>query len=139
LIIEDNEREAAFLGKSLPDFSVEYAASFGIARELLKRNKYDLVIADLGLPDCSRIEAAAWIYALAGSSVFVIITGSGQDRDGFMCDAFALKYDLQTHANVSYLVAKAFEKRSGVKPLQHRVSTIGALANLLFQRKPKAA
>ena len=139
LIIEDDAAYARFLASSLPGCEHHYAATFRQAREKLKALTFDTVLCDLGLPDCSREEAGAWIYALVGEAVFIIVTGSMRDVDGIRYDALAYKGDLRDGVDVRGLVRRAEIGHSGVRPLARKVDALSWLAHFFYKPKTKVA
>lgn len=137
LIIEDDFSYALFLGRALVDYDCHFATDFRQARERLKSQQFDLVLCDLGLPDCTREEAAAWIYALIGGATFIIVTGSMRAVEGIHYDALLRKQELKNEGDVRRGVSIAMRNVSDVNPLKRTVDGLCKLAQLFYN--PKAA
>lgn len=138
LIIEDDERYARFLARSLPDKECTHAPDCKTARALLKSRIFDIVICDLGLPDCTREETAAWVYALLSGAVFIIVTGSDDTPENIQFDGLERKWNIHNDADVRGLVARAEAKHSGVRMVERNVDSLSVFAHLFCRIKSAA-
>jgi PAS domain S-box-containing protein len=87
LLVEDNDDDAALIGRVLSRsirirFDVERATSVASARELLGKNRYDAVVADLGLPDSDGLATFTAIHAKAGTAAVIVLTGDDREELG---------------------------------------------------------
>jgi Response regulator containing CheY-like receiver, AAA-type ATPase, and DNA-binding domains len=77
LVIDDDQDLCKvlsnFLKKSNYGVSVAYDAESGL--DLLRKEKFDLVLCDYGLPDMTGVEALQRIKVLSPESAVIIITG----------------------------------------------------------------
>ncbi len=83
LIVEDETKVAAFINKGLitQDFLGEIASSGIEAIRLFNKNKYDLVILDVGLPDMSGLEVCDYIRRSNNSIPILMLTAMGSLSD----------------------------------------------------------
>lgn len=87
LIVEDHSSCLNAYQMALEDchaVDVHYAASGSEALNLLRQNRYSLVITDLGLPDVSGYDLIESYHAESGresAPEFVLITGYGSDEE----------------------------------------------------------
>lgn len=65
------------LAKSAPDIQLDHAATFAIAIERLSADDFDVLLADLSLPDGSGLELLARVRERDLPMAAVILTGSG--------------------------------------------------------------
>src|SRR5688572_2282275 len=87
LLVEDNDDDAALIERVLSRFrriafSPERVASLGAAIERLRQNAYDVVLADLGLPDSDGLATFTAIHAHASGAAVVVLTGDDREELG---------------------------------------------------------
>jgi two-component system sensor kinase FixL len=63
-------------------FKIETAGSLSEANELLSRNKYDIILLDLGLPDSQGIETVRNIHKFIPNTPIVVLTGLDDEDIG---------------------------------------------------------
>jgi two-component system, OmpR family, copper resistance phosphate regulon response regulator CusR len=83
LIVEDEEKVAIFIKKGLKtqNFDSDIAVTGENAIELFLQNKYDLIILDVGLPDCSGLEVCKQIRVHNARIPILILTALGSVSD----------------------------------------------------------
>ena len=85
LHIEDNLADHKLVIEYLKDypfadFEITHAESLGKAKEFLDVDKYDIILADLGLTDAKSDFVVASLLAYLSTSVVIILTGSADDQ-----------------------------------------------------------
>ncbi|MCA9792554.1 MAG: response regulator [Candidatus Eremiobacteraeota bacterium] len=89
LLIEDTAPQAmiieSYVGFGLPEAQVthEESLSGGIAQ--LRKNDYDVVLLDLGLPDAQGLETVTGIHQAGFDVPIVVLTAAGEDGLGMLC------------------------------------------------------
>ncbi len=83
LLVEDNPADARLVRELLAErsdgFDLTVATRLGAALELLARERFAVVLVDLGLPDATRLEALDAIRARVGSTPVVVYSGGADD------------------------------------------------------------
>lgn len=87
LLIEDNPGDAALIEDMLEEFSsfpyeLKNAATLNEGLNLLKENSFDVILADLGLPDSDGIDTFLEIHARNSRIPIIILTGMTDERLG---------------------------------------------------------
>jgi two-component system, cell cycle sensor histidine kinase and response regulator CckA len=87
LVVEDNETDTMLLRASLekcraPRFEVVAVASLMEALAVLKTGEFDLVLSDLGLPDCGGLESVSKLLAAAPMVPLLVLTANDDERLG---------------------------------------------------------
>jgi len=81
LIVDDDASTAFFLGENLtelgPGFLVETAGSGEEAQGKMTNQRFDLVIADLRMPDMDGLDLTAWIQATYPQTRVILMTAYG--------------------------------------------------------------
>ena len=86
LLIDDDSDDVTLSRRALaaigePRFVVETAASLGEAIQRIRDSVFEIVLLDLGLPDCPRLETLAQFRQACGEDIPVIVlTGLADDR-----------------------------------------------------------
>ncbi len=85
LIIEDNFRDVRLIQEMLNevpsfDFEFEYVERLDKGLDLLKKDKFDVLLLDLNLPDSSGIETFIKAYNNASHSPIVILSGAADEE-----------------------------------------------------------
>jgi PAS domain S-box-containing protein len=85
LLVEDDQEYAATLmevcsGSGSGHFAMSHASRCDTALGLLARERFDLIVLDLGLPDGSGLNVFRRIQACAPSVPVVVLTGADDDR-----------------------------------------------------------
>jgi DNA-binding response OmpR family regulator len=83
LLVEDNERFAGLLRQGLmaAGFVVDVVPTAGEASEVLKSNRFELVVLDLGLPDRDGIEVLTEMRRHNDATPVMILTARGSLKD----------------------------------------------------------
>ncbi len=84
LLVEDNPGDARLLAETLtevgwPQFDLTHVEEMDEARRRLSRQKFDVVLLDLALPDSLRLETLTKIHDQAPKVPVVVITGLDDD------------------------------------------------------------
>jgi PAS domain S-box-containing protein len=87
LLVEDNDDDAAMIARVLTRFqriafTTERVGSVKAAVERLRANTYDVVLADLGLPDSDGLATFASIHTHASGAAVVVLTGDDREELG---------------------------------------------------------
>jgi DNA-binding response OmpR family regulator len=82
LLIEDNAEHALLLGKLLatsanPRFRLTVAGTLAEGLEKIPRDKFDIILLDLTLPDCQGLPTFQKVSAAAGNLPIVVLSGIG--------------------------------------------------------------
>lgn len=83
LVIEDEKKVSAFIQQGLKEvgYEVETAESPGIARELIRSKKFDLLILDVMLPEMSGMEFAKELRANGHNGFILMLTALSTTKD----------------------------------------------------------
>jgi len=90
LLVEDDEIDRRFVQRFLAGstqqlkFTVEATSTLSGAIECLNKAEYDIVIADLGLPDSNGIETVQAISKINPSVPIVVLTGLDDEETGLL-------------------------------------------------------
>jgi signal transduction histidine kinase len=90
LLIEDDEIDRRLVERLLTrcpqplKFSIESSGTLSGAIEYLSKAKFDIIIADLGLPDSSGIETIRKINELKPNIAIVVLTGLDDEETGLL-------------------------------------------------------
>jgi len=96
LIVEDEQHQRELYAMELQDegYQVEQAANGKEAVEMVKNNKYDLVILDIRMPEMDGIEALGKILSRDKKIPIIIYTAYSNYKSNFMtwtADAYITK------------------------------------------------
>ncbi|HEY1406524.1 MAG TPA: response regulator [Spirochaetota bacterium] len=96
LVVEDEQHQRELYAMELEDegYEVEQAANGREAVELVKKNKYDLVILDIRMPEMDGIEALGKILSRDKKIPIIIYTAYSNYKSNFMtwtADAYVTK------------------------------------------------
>ena len=80
LLVEDSPLDAKLVtrlleGVQAPRFYVQHAGRLGDAVELLSQHDFDVVLLDLMMPDCNRLEGLKRLSADAPDLPIIVLTG----------------------------------------------------------------
>lgn len=110
LIIEDQYTDYEVARRALlavygDTVHIERAKNLKDAIGLLEKNKYDIIISDLGLPDCQGVDTAKAIMAVAGKTPLIVLSGSTfnstfEDVLDETIDAGAKKFIIKASTNL---------------------------------------
>ena len=83
LVIEDEKKVSAFIQQGLKEvgYEVETAESPGIARELIRSKKFDLLILDVMLPEMTGMEFAKELRANGHNGFILMLTALSTTKD----------------------------------------------------------
>jgi PAS domain S-box-containing protein len=126
LVVEDDERDAAALRTALAGargatFRVAHVTRLDDALERLAAEPFDLVLLDLGLPDCQGIESCDRYLDVAPNVPFVVLTGV-EDED--------LGLEAVQRGAQDYLVKGAAQGEVVGRALRYAVERHGMLADI---------
>ena len=88
LLIEDNEGDERLIRELLGEqklirFNIEKASSLKESEGKISKNKFDVILLDLGLPDSSGLETLIKLIALfPGLATIIILTGLNDTEIG---------------------------------------------------------
>ena len=87
LLIEDQPADARLLqeilsGQKSPSFRVEWVQRLSVALERLSQGSIDVILSDLGLPDCHGFETFDRVHAQAPQIPVIVLTGLSDDAAG---------------------------------------------------------
>jgi len=96
LLLEDETNQALLYEQELMDegYEVDLANSGNCALEAVKKNIYDLVILDIGMPDMDGLETLGCMLSVNNKLPVIINTAYPSYKDNFMswaADAFVVK------------------------------------------------
>ncbi len=120
LIVDDNPDNLDMLSRRLvrQGYKVELAEGGGVALELIKTGRYDLVLLDVMMPDISGLEVLTIIRKTYSIADLPIIMATAKNQSGDVIEALKLGANdyitkpidfpvllarLQTHLNLKYL------------------------------------
>ena len=86
LLIEDTPTDAELIQRLLRNnpipLSIEWVQSMTEAKEVLRNNDFDLILADLGLPDSSGIQTVDFLKAVNEHVPIIALTGQNLEEVG---------------------------------------------------------
>lgn len=89
LLIEDTAPQAmiieSYVGFGLPDAQVTHEESLAGGIAQLRKNDFDVVLLDLGLPDAQGLETVSGIHQAGFDVPIVVLTAAGEDGLGMLC------------------------------------------------------
>jgi DNA-binding response OmpR family regulator len=89
LLVEDNLGDAELLREALADFrsahELRHVTTVRDGATLLRAERFDVVLLDLGLPDGTGLETVKRIHAAAGAVPIVVLTGDEDDALALAC------------------------------------------------------
>lgn len=96
LIVEDEQHQRELYAMELQDegYEIDEAGNGREAVELVKKNKYDLIVMDIRMPDMDGIEALGKILSRDKKIPIVIYTAYSNYKSNFMtwtADAYVTK------------------------------------------------
>src|SRR5262245_21375486 len=120
LLVEDSAVDTRFVKTLLGDgsrrgpgeFEVTHAGTLEAARLTLSQNEFDVLLLDLGLPECSGLETVLRIRSLNPEVAVVVLTASDDEE-------MAVK-TLHQGAQ-DYLVKGQYDRRSLTRALRHAI------------------
>jgi two-component system, cell cycle sensor histidine kinase and response regulator CckA len=127
LHVEDNDGDAdlfweCWMAWGDPGLAVERATSVGVALSRVVEKEFDIILADLGLPDSQGIPTLHRLRSAAPAVPIVVLTGTddpllGQAALSADCEDYLPKTEL-TRANLPRLFRHAIERRKTVRVMQ---------------------
>ena len=78
LVIEDNPLDVILLRgylQDVADLKLEFADRLSTGLKRLSENHPNLVLLDLGLPDCQGLETLSRVFKVGGRKAIVVLTG----------------------------------------------------------------
>jgi PAS domain S-box-containing protein len=83
LLIEDNPGDADLIREMLPEtYAIEHVTRLHDALSLIAASPYDMVFADLGLPDSQGLETIERIFGIAKNQPVIVLTGLHDEEIG---------------------------------------------------------
>lgn len=108
LLVEDNPGDAQLVREYLAEaggdsYRVIHVPRIALAVEAIQSNSVDVILLDLGLPDCEGLESVRKLHEAAADTPIVVITGNASESLAIACmDAGAQDYlgkdDLRAHS-----------------------------------------
>ena len=112
-------------------FAVESVGSLSEAIECLTNREYDIVIADLGLPDSSGIETVQKLKRVIPDTPIVVLTGMGDEEMGLSAIRNGASDYLVKSLPLNILLVRtiiyAVERRKAIEALAQSESTFRTL------------
>lgn len=151
LYVEDVPAQAevveTFLELADGEHTLCHAESLKTTRKLLKTESYDIILLDLGLPDCEGLELVDEVVALVPDTPIVVLTGSESAGLGVAClqagaQDFLNKRELTPQKLIESLLY-AITRKNDATPLLGRIlarvkalhtGDIGEIDDKLLQR-----
>jgi DNA-binding response OmpR family regulator len=124
LVIEDEKKVAALIQQGLQEvgYIVDIADTPGIARQMIKDKKYDLLILDVMLPEMSGIDFAKELRTHGMNSYILMLTALSTTKDkiqGLDCgaDDYLVKpFEFEElHARVRALIRRKTEDKAQLR------------------------
>ena len=117
LLIEDNIGDYELIIRMLDNsenakFELTHTQKLGSGLELLKSNKFDIILLDLGLPDCDGLNSFKIIFKNYNTIPIIILTGLANEEIGIK----SIKYGAQ-----DYLVKGEFNGKLLVRTIQYAI------------------
>ena len=123
LVVDDDEALLEILqkGLSLHGYSCEATRSAASALELLEKNSFDIMIADIIMPDMNGLELTERVKRIRPEMTIVVITGHIED----------FPYDRAIEAGASDFIKKPFT----IKELLARIRYVKMQDELLMRER----
>lgn len=117
LLIEDNLGDFELILRMLDKsenvkFKLSHTQKLGSGLELLEMNKFDIILLDLGLPDCEGLNSFKVIFKKYSTTPIIILTGLANEETGIK----SIKYGAQ-----DYLVKGEFNGKLLVRAIQYAI------------------
>jgi DNA-binding response OmpR family regulator len=117
LLIEDNLGDFELILRMLDKsenvkFELSHTQKLGSGLELLEMNKFDIILLDLGLPDCEGLNSFKVIFKKYSTTPIIILTGLANEETGIK----SIKYGAQ-----DYLVKGEFNGKLLVRAIQYAI------------------
>lgn len=117
LLIEDNLGDFELILRMLDKsenvkFKLSHTQKLGSGLELLEMNKFDIILLDLGLPDCEGLNSFKVIFKKYSTIPIIILTGLANEETGIK----SIKYGAQ-----DYLVKGEFNGKLLVRAIQYAI------------------
>jgi diguanylate cyclase (GGDEF)-like protein len=117
LLIEDSPGDAVLLqeelaGMSRINLTVSHAATLSAGMELIRRQHFDAILLDLGLPDSDGLQTLQSIQTLARTIPIVIVTGWEDEQ---------LADEAIHHGAQDYLIKGTFNGRSFARSIRYAI------------------
>ncbi len=139
LVVEDSPTDRLLLADALESakptkFMVSEVERMSQAESRLRLEGFDVVVADLGLPDCSGIETVRRLRRVAGRTPLIILTGLEDDETGLDilregASDYLVKGQLGGRA-LARAIRYAMDRANFEEQLRHaqRMESLGVLA-----------
>ena len=130
LLIEDNTDAMLLVKYAIEEhgagkYRLEWANSLSDGLEQLSHGGVDLVLLDLGLPECSGPQSYAWVRELAPNIPVVVLTGDACDETEFEVTASGVAGYLVKDQVSGALLLNTIQTALGTK--KHRKNVINRL------------
>lgn len=117
LLIEDNLGDFELILRMLDKsenvkFELSHTQKLGSGLELLEMNKFDIILLDLGLPDCEGLNSFKVIFKKYSTTPIIILTGLANEETGIK----SIKYGAQ-----DYLVKGEFNGKLLVRAIRYAI------------------
>ena len=110
LLVDDENEFVTTLAERLVirGFEVDYATRARDAIDLVKENRYDLVVLDMKMPGTSGLELKELLEQIRPNMKYIFLTGHGSEEDYAAGSQQATHY-LVKPVNISILISKINE------------------------------
>lgn len=125
LILEDDENVGRMICDMLPGSERIRVTDMKSAKEQMRANEFDIIIADMVLPDSNPEQTLSMVSMLGGDAAKIGISGVLECADipeGF--DAVANKLDILTPGELLSLITKAMNHARSVPRLERTTRAI---------------
>jgi len=117
LLIEDNLGDFELILRMLDKsenakFELSHTQKLGSGLELLEMDDFDIILLDLGLPDCEGLNSFKVIFKKYSTIPIIILTGLANEETGIK----SIKYGAQ-----DYLVKGEFNGKLLVRAIQYAI------------------
>ena len=117
LLIEDNLGDFELILRMLDKsenakFELSHTQKLGSGLKLLEINSFDIILLDLGLPDCEGLNSFKVIFKKYSTIPIIILTGLANEETGIK----SIKYGAQ-----DYLVKGEFNGKLLVRAIQYAI------------------
>lgn len=117
LLIEDNLGDYEIILRMLDTsenakFELSHTQKLGSGLKLLESNEFDIILLDLGLPDCEGLKSFKSIFKEYPTIPIIILTGLANEETGTK----SIKYGAQ-----DYLVKGEFNGKLLVRAIQYAI------------------
>ena len=132
LLVEDNPGDADLVREHLDEVSdgayeLDHVTEIGKAVEKLRKDPFDVLLVDLGLPDGTGLESVKRVHAVAGDIPIVVLTELHDEDTALSC----IEAGAEDYLRKAELGAASLRRAIGFAISRRRESTIQELQETL--------